>query len=156
MGAGNFISVGFLTAACAWIGPFAFGQTAEVRAIDAAAAALGGKARILALKTWVMEGSGVNPNIGQNPRPEAPLNNWHVLEYNRSFDLANGRMRIEQHRIADFESVSATDVRRTFGIDGDVAYNIGPNGAMQRAAAGTLDGRASFSRDFRLIIVRSP
>jgi hypothetical protein len=38
-----------------------------------AADALGGKNRILAVRTLVMEGAGIAPNIGRNPFPEGPL-----------------------------------------------------------------------------------
>src|SRR5208337_2399275 len=58
------------------IAPVAFGQSAGMKAIDGAAQALGGKEKLLAIKTLTMEGSGVAPNIGQNPFPEGPLPTW--------------------------------------------------------------------------------
>lgn len=54
----------------------AFGQSAGLKVITEAADALGGKDRVMAVKTLVMEGSGVAPNIGQNPFPDGPLPTW--------------------------------------------------------------------------------
>jgi len=112
----------------------ASGQSAGLKAIDNAAAALGGKDKILAVKTLSMEGSGIAPNIGQNPFPEGPLPTWWVREFKRSIDLTHARARTEQHRIAMFPFALATDVRQNQGLDGDVAFNIGPDGRAQRVA----------------------
>ena len=51
----------------------AFGQSGGLRVVSSTADALGGKDGIMAIRTLVMEGSGVAPNIGQNPFPEGPL-----------------------------------------------------------------------------------
>jgi glyoxylase-like metal-dependent hydrolase (beta-lactamase superfamily II) len=110
----------------------AFGQSPEMTVVTRAAEALGGKDRVLAVKTLVIEGSGINPNVGQNPLPDSPLLNWNVPEFKRSLDLANGRMRVEQHRIAAFDFALATDVHQNMGLDGSVAFNVNPDGAAQR------------------------
>ena len=54
----------------------ASGQTAETQMVVAAAEALGGRSRIEAVRSLVMEGSGRQPNIGQNVTPDAPLPDW--------------------------------------------------------------------------------
>jgi glyoxylase-like metal-dependent hydrolase (beta-lactamase superfamily II) len=113
-------------------GAAAFGQSPEMAVITRAAEALGGKDKILAVKTLVIEGSGINPNVGQNPLPDSPLLNWNVPELKRSLDLANGRMRVEQHRIAAFDFALATDVRQNMGFDDGVAFNVNPDGTAQR------------------------
>jgi len=110
----------------------AFGQAPEMTVIARAAEALGGKDKVLAVKTLLIEGSGINPNVGQNPLPESPLLNWNVPEFKRSLDLANGRMRVEQHRIAGFDFALATDVRQNMGLDGAIAFNVNPDGTAQR------------------------
>jgi len=110
----------------------AFGQSPEMTVMTRAAEALGGKDKVLAVKTLVIEGSGINPNVGQNPLPEAPLLNWNVPEFKRSIDLASGRMRVEQHRIAAFDFALATDVHQNMGLDGGVAFNVNPDGTAQR------------------------
>lgn len=115
-------------------GAAAFGQATAMDVITRAAEALGGKDKVLAVKTLVIEGSGINPNVGQNPLPDSPLLNWNVPEFKRSIDLANGRMRVEQHRIAGFDFALATDVHQNMGLDGGLAFNVNPDGAAQRAS----------------------
>ncbi len=110
----------------------AFGQSPEMSVITRATEALGGKDKILAVKTLVIEGSGINPNVGQNPLPDSPLLNWNVPEFKRSLDLANGRMGVEQHRIAAFDFALATDVHQNMGLDGGVAFNVNADGTAQR------------------------
>ena len=112
----------------------AYGQTPELAVISSAADALGGKARIQALRTLIIEGSGTNPNVGQNRNPEDPLPDWKVTDYRKTIDLANGRMRLEQRRQAQFAFSMANDVRQNLGLDGDIAYNVGPDGKASRAS----------------------
>src|ERR1700690_2964287 len=112
----------------------AFAQTAELKLVTGAAEALGGRERILAVKTLTIEGSGIEPNVGQNPLPEAPLANWNVPEFKRTIDFASGRMRVEKHRVAQFDFALATDVHQTQGLDGDVAFNVNAEGKAQRAS----------------------
>ena len=90
----------------------AFGQSAGMKAIARAAEALGGTEKIVAVKTLLIEGSGIAPNIGQNPHPEGPLPTWRVPEFKRSIDLVNSRARTEQHRIAMFPFALPTDIRQ--------------------------------------------
>ena len=87
----------------------------------------------MAIRTLVMEGSGVAPNIGQNPYPEGPLPTWWVPEFKRTIDLVNGRARTEQHRIAMFAFALATDLRQRQALDGDIAFNLDAEGLAQRA-----------------------
>ena len=112
----------------------AFAQTAELKLVTGAAEALGGKDKILAVKTLTIEGSGIEPNVGQNPLPEAPLANWNVPEFKRTIDFSSGRMRVEKHRVAQFDFALATDVHQTLGLDGDIAFNVNPEGRAQRAS----------------------
>ena len=111
----------------------AFGQSAGTKAIDSAAEALGGKDKILAIKTLSMEGSGIAPNVGQNPFPEGPLPTWWVPEFKRTIDLANQRARTDQHRIGMFPFALPTDNRQSLSLDGDVAFNMNAAGSAQRA-----------------------
>ena len=46
--------------------------TPEQQIINDAAAALGGRDRILAVKTLVIEGEGTNGNLGQDHSPRSP------------------------------------------------------------------------------------
>jgi glyoxylase-like metal-dependent hydrolase (beta-lactamase superfamily II) len=112
----------------------AFGQSAGMKAIARAAEALGGTEKIVAVKTLLIEGSGIAPNIGQNPHPEGPLPTWRVPEFKRSIDLVNSRARTEQHRIGMFPFALPTDQRQNASLDGDVAFNINAEGRAQRAS----------------------
>jgi hypothetical protein len=67
-------AISILLAMCA----VAFAQSSGMKTIDSAAEALGGKDRIMAIQTLSMEGSGIAPNVGQNPFPEGPLPTWWV------------------------------------------------------------------------------
>src|SRR5215472_13653994 len=120
--------VASLAAVCGWA------QSSERAAIDGAAAALGGMQRILAVRTLTIEGAGTNPNIGQNRNPDDPLPDWKVTDYRKTIDLAGGRMRLEQRRQAEFPFAMANDVRQNMGLDGDIAFNIAPDGKAARAS----------------------
>jgi glyoxylase-like metal-dependent hydrolase (beta-lactamase superfamily II) len=119
----------------------AFGQSAGMKAINSAAEALGGKDRLIAIQTLTIEGSGVAPNIGQNPHPEGPLPTWWVPEFKRSIDLAHNRARTEQHRIGMFPFALPTDVRQSQSLDGDVAFNINAEGRAQRGPDAAVTDR---------------
>jgi hypothetical protein len=70
--------------------------------IEQVAQAMGGRDRILAVRTLVLEGTGENYSLGQNPSPEAPLPVFAVTELRRSIDFANKRWRHEQSREPTF------------------------------------------------------
>ena len=120
------IPVAALVGACAQTPP-------EMQVVEEAANALGGKGRIQAVKTLVIEGEGPAPNVGQNTMPDGELPVWKVTELKQTIDLANRRSRMQQLRSAQFLFAGATVQRQNQGLDGDVAYNIGQDGAMTRA-----------------------
>jgi len=109
--------------------------------IHTAAEALGGTERIQRIKTLVMEGHGKQPNIGQNVTPDSPLPDWNVREFKRTIDLVHGRMRVEQHRVADFPFSMANDVRQNMVLDGAIAYNVDASGKAVRAPAAAVRDR---------------
>jgi hypothetical protein len=121
----------------------------EHAAIREAAAALGGADRLLALKAMTIEGSGTAPNAGQNRLPDDELPVWKVNAYTRTVDLASGRTRIRQEREAQFLFAGATKQQQTQGLDGDVAYNVTPDGTITRA------GDAA-ARDRRVELLHHP
>ena len=132
----------------------ALAQTPEMQVVNSAATALGGKDRIQAVKSLTIEGAGTSPNIGQNPTPDAPLEVWKVTEFKRSIDLANGRMRVQQHRVAQFAFALATDVHQDTSVDGDVAWNTA-NGKANRAAAAVAADRRIEMLGNPVVIVRA-
>src|SRR4030095_6009854 len=121
----------------------------EQAAIREAAAALGGADRLLALKAMTIEGSGTAPNAGQNRMPDDELPVWKVSAYTRTVDLANGRTPGRQARDAQFLFAGRTRQQQTQGLDGDIAYNVTPEGAITRA------GEAA-ARDRRIELMHHP
>jgi glyoxylase-like metal-dependent hydrolase (beta-lactamase superfamily II) len=117
-----------LTAGCAQPAP-------EQQIVNDAAAALGGKDRILAVKTLVLEGEGTNGNLGQDMTMEASGQSFQVSGYKRTIDVAGGRARTEQTRTPNFAYFQGPQPQKqVFGVDGDVAYNVGANGNATRAS----------------------
>jgi hypothetical protein len=106
----------------------------ERRAVDDAAAALGGVERIQSLTAVAVTGSGDAPNAGQNRMPDDPLPVWKVTEHTRAVDLANGRTLVRQRREAQFLFAGATVQQVAQGLDGEVAYNITQDGTKTRAS----------------------
>jgi hypothetical protein len=129
-------------AGCAQVPP-------ERKAVDDAAAALGGEDRIRTAKTLIIVGGGPAPNVGQNRMPDSALPVWHASNYQRSIDLANGRMRVQQRRDAKVLFAGALTQQLEQGLDGDVAYNVGPDGTPARA------GEAA-ARDRRMEMLHHP
>jgi hypothetical protein len=109
-------------------------QSPQMKVIGAAGRAMGGKDRIEAVKTLVIEGEGPAPNLGQNVTPDGDLPVWMVTEFKRTIDLANGRMRTQQLRTAQFLFALATVQRQNQGLDGDIAYNLSQDGQATRAS----------------------
>jgi len=118
----------------------------EQQIVNDAAAALGGRDRILAVKTVILEGDGTNGNLGQDMTPEAAGQTFTVSGYRRAIDVAGGRVRIEQTRTPNFAYFQGPQPQKQVqGLDGDVAYNVGADGNPSRAAnAVAKDRRAEF------------
>jgi glyoxylase-like metal-dependent hydrolase (beta-lactamase superfamily II) len=109
----------------------------EVQIINDAAEALGGKSKIAAVNTLVLEGTGTNGNLGQNRTPEADLPVFQVSQFKRTIDLANGRARQEQTRLAVVPpgAPPAQPQQQNLGLDGDVAFNVAADGKPIRVDA---------------------
>jgi glyoxylase-like metal-dependent hydrolase (beta-lactamase superfamily II) len=120
--------------------------TPEQATIADAAQALGGRDRLMAAKTLVLEGEGTNWNLGQDMTIDATGQSFAVTGYRRLMDLTGGRMRIEQTRTPNFLYFQGqAPQKQVFGIDGAIAYGIGPTGTATRASAqAARDRRAEF------------
>ena len=123
--------------------------------IQSAANSLGGLVRVRAVKTLIMEGEGTNPNVGQNRNPNDPLLDWKVTEYKKTIDLAGGRMRLEQHRQAQFAFAMANDVRQNMVLDGDIAFNVDASGKASRAPEAAVRDRRIEMLDNPVAVVRA-
>src|SRR5262245_8428057 len=101
----------------------------EQSIVNDAATAMGGKARIQAVRTLLIEGEGVNYNLGQDMVPGASGQTFKVTEYRRAMEFATDRMRIEQVRTPNFAYFQGPDpVKQIQGLDGSAGYNVPPTG----------------------------
>jgi glyoxylase-like metal-dependent hydrolase (beta-lactamase superfamily II) len=108
-------------------------DTSERQLVTRAAEALGGRERIMQLRTLQIVGYGelayFNGGGNITGDPEAPQKWQKVLDYARTIDLEHGRMRVQQRLKMDFvfaSTVGQLGLNRTSEtLDGDIAYNIG-------------------------------
>jgi glyoxylase-like metal-dependent hydrolase (beta-lactamase superfamily II) len=109
------------------------GATREQQLVTRAADALGGRERILQLKTLQIVGYGelayFNGGGNITADPQAPQKWQKVLDYARVIDLEHWRTRVQQRLKMDFvfaSTIGQLGLNRTNEtLDGDVAYNIG-------------------------------
>jgi len=116
------------------LSPVAEAQRPGRPLLEEVARAMGGRDRILSVRTLILEGAGENYNLGQNPAPEAPLPVYAVTDYRRAFDFANRRWRHEQLREPRFLTGNPAIQRQRAGYDG-VAFDILPDEAVRRTSA---------------------
>ncbi len=121
----------------------------ELQAVMDAADAMGGRDKLLAVKTLTIEGEGTAPQLGQNTMPDSDLPVWKVSDFKRTIDFANARMRVQQLRTAQFLFAGPPTQRQDQGLDGDVAYNVGMDGTAVRASADA-------ARDRRVEMLHNP
>lgn len=107
--------------------------TPEMQVINDAAEALGGRDRILAVKTLIIEGEGSNANLGQDMSPDADRQRFTVTNYRRLIDVPGGRSRVEQVRTPAFVYFAGqAPQKQVLGVDGDVGYNVAADGTATR------------------------
>ena len=119
-----------------------FAQTAEIQVINRAAAALGGKERVMSVKSLTIYGYGQQAyqNGGGNITAsiDAPQKWVNVNGLARTIDFEHGRMHLEQRLVQDFVFAYARnmngDTRVNQFLDGDIAFNVGMDGRAVRAA----------------------
>jgi glyoxylase-like metal-dependent hydrolase (beta-lactamase superfamily II) len=128
----------------------------ERQLVARAADALGGRDRVMGLKTLQIIGYGelayFNGGGNITGDPDAPQKWQKVLEYTRTIDLEHSRTRVQQRLKMDFvfaSTIGQLGLNRTNEtLDGDVAYNIGggflaapQSGTPQPQPAGTAAAR---------------
>jgi glyoxylase-like metal-dependent hydrolase (beta-lactamase superfamily II) len=120
-------------------------KTPEQQFIDDAMNAVGGRSRVEQVKTIAIEASGVNYNLGQDIKPEASTQQFAITGYIRKIDVAQGKQRVEQTRTPKFAYFQGQQAQtQVMGLDGDVAYNVTPQGAVRIAPAQEADRRIEF------------
>jgi hypothetical protein len=141
----NHRTLGLLLASAVLLVPGLHAQSTEQQIVADAAAALGGRERIVAVKTLVVQGGGHDLNVGQSLRyDELGLQSdvWQIRDYKRMYDLANGRARFEVVRASQYPYYQGIGAERVVqGLDGDVAFNIAPNGNATRVFGGQANAR---------------
>jgi hypothetical protein len=148
--------------AIAAIGAYLYAQTPStggtMSLAIAAADALGGKDRILAIKTLRIDGYGqlAYQNGGGNitasldaPQKWTNINGWH-----KTIDLEHGRMQLQQRLFQDFvfayeRNMTGRGPVVTQAIDGDIAFNLGDDGRAVRASE-------AIARERRIEMLTSP
>jgi glyoxylase-like metal-dependent hydrolase (beta-lactamase superfamily II) len=144
-----FATAAVLAGACAR-------PTPEQQIVNDAAAALGGRDRVRAVKTLVIEGEGSNGNLGQEMTPEATGQAFVLSGYKRSIDVAGGRARTEQTRTPNFPYFQGQQPQKqVFGVDREIAYNVAPNGTATRASTAAARDRRAEIFHHPLTIVRA-
>jgi Metallo-beta-lactamase superfamily len=136
---------------------------AAARLIAGAAEALGGRERILAVKTIVLEGYGeaayMNGGGNISASPEAPQKWISIPEYEKTIDLEHRRMRVRQRNHQNFVFASAAGYLgaanpNTVYLDGDIAYNVGQNGRAVRNTEAAARARRLDMFNNPVVIVR--
>ena len=135
--------------ACATVPP-------EQQMLADTAAALGGRDRVTAVKTLVLEGEGTLWNLGQDMTMEATGQTFGVTGYRRAMDLGSGRMRVQQTRTPNFLYFQGQAPQtQIFGVDGEVAYTVAANGTAARAGAQAARDRIVEFHHHPLVLVRA-
>ncbi len=128
----------------------------ERQIVEDAATALGGRDRILAVKAIVIEGEGTNGNLGQDMTMESSGQQFVLSGYRRAIDVANSRARTEQTRTPNFAYFQGQQPQKqVFGVDGDVAYNVAPDGRATRASNAVARDRRVEINHYPITIVRA-
>lgn len=105
-------------------------QSTAQQIVDDAATALGGRDRVMAVKTMLLEGAGhfvgitslrYDDDIGFKSAIE------QLRDVRRAYDLANVRARFELTRMVEYVFYIGDAPTRTIqGLDGTVAFNVNP------------------------------
>jgi glyoxylase-like metal-dependent hydrolase (beta-lactamase superfamily II) len=138
----------------------------EGQLVRRAADALGGRDRVLALKTLQIIGYGelayFNGGGNITADPDAPQKWQKVLEHTRTIDFENSRTRVQQRLKMDFEFASTAGQlglnRMNETLDGDLAYNIGGGflSAPQAATPQPQPAGAAAARQRRVELLAHP
>lgn len=128
----RWLSVPFVAAVAIYAcGP----ATPELQILHDAAEAMGSERAVREATNLVLEGKGRAYRLGQNKSPTSDLTYFEVASYKREVDLTNGRMRVEMVRNPAYLTGNPIFGEKVVqGLDGDVAYNVTPEGEQSRAA----------------------
>lgn len=138
-----------LVAALALLSVAAPAAVAQTPAFDAAVRAMGGRERLLAVRTLVLQGAGENLNFGQNRTPFAETT-FEITAFRRTYDFANQRLFQDQTRVPRFTTANMAPLRQRLGYDrgsGGVAYTVSASDQVARSSAQVAE---NLSHEFAL------
>ena len=124
-------------------------------AFDDALEAMGGEGAIRRVASLTLVGTGRMYNFGQGMSPTAALPRFDVSEVTRTTDLTAVRHRHEVTRTAAFVTAITTPQRIVFGLDGDIAYAVAPNGNAARNQQAVAVGRRQEHFHHPLVLIRA-
>jgi glyoxylase-like metal-dependent hydrolase (beta-lactamase superfamily II) len=117
-------------------------RTPEMQFIYDVGEVMGGESNIAETETLLLDGDGRQYRLGQNSNPGETLPYWAVDEYQREYDLVNNRWRVVQRRTSRYLTGNPVTLQeQTFGVDGDIGYDISEAGAVRRAPGQTTSDR---------------
>ena len=127
-------------------------QSSARQVVDDAVGALGGRDRVQAARTLLLQGVGKEFSFGQGSSwselgQEASA--WKVLSYRRVYNLSARRARFEQSRTPVYAFFAGhLPGRSVEALDGEVGYDVGANGAPARVrdAMALNERRVEFHR----------
>src|SRR5689334_12183482 len=129
-----------------------------------AAEALGGAARLRAIKTITVAGYGeaayMNGGGNISASPDAPQKWISIPEYEKTVDLEHGRMRVRQRNHQNFVFAGLAGYLGAPNpavalLDGDVAYNLAANGRAARAGGQAVRARRFDMLNNPVVLVRA-
>jgi glyoxylase-like metal-dependent hydrolase (beta-lactamase superfamily II) len=103
----------------------------EERFVRDVAAALGGASAVTAIRTLAFEGEGETYYLGENRNPDADLPVFRT-RFRQVFDWDNGRFRKDDLRLPMFLTGSVALRQVITAVDGDLAYDVSPDGKASR------------------------
>ena len=134
----------------------------QMTLVAGAAAALGGRDRLVSIKTLTIHGYGQQAyqNGGGNITAslDAPQKWVNVNGLKRTIDFEHNRMRLQQRVFQDFVFAyvrNMTGQNAVQGLDGNVAFNVNPDGRAVRAGAAALRARRLEMLNNPVAIVRA-
>src|SRR5262245_42148462 len=111
-------------------------QNQPQQLFDDAAAAMGGRDRVMAVKTLLFEGGGHDFQVDQEFAYDelgSQFLAYQLRDYKRAYDLTTGRGRFEQVRESQFTIFNGERPQRSVQArDGDLAFNNRDDGRATR------------------------
>ena len=108
----------------------------EQRFIDGVAEAMGGRTAVTSARTLTLEGEGRILNLGQDIVPESMTKEFGITDLQLTLDLTSVSSLTRRTRTPLFPYFLGNHpIQQTFGVAGDVAYDLNLEGSARRMPA---------------------